>query len=120
MRKMGFSDTWIGWIMQCVTTVTYSILVNGVPMGNIRPSKGIRQGDPLLPYLFILCAEGLSALSHHAKRTHLIGGVPTSSRGMKISYLFFVDDSLLFCKATAQEWGQMLALLEKYEKVSGQ
>ena len=100
--------------------VAYSILVNGVPVGNIKPSKGIWQSDQLSPYLFILCVEGLSALFHHVERTHLIGGVLTSLRGMRINHLFFVNDSLLFCKAMMQEWGQMSTLLEKYEKESGQ
>jgi hypothetical protein len=103
MRKMGFSETQIGWVMQCVTTVSYSILVNGVPVGNIQPSRGIWQSDPLSPYLFIFCAEVLSAQFHHAESTHLIGGVLTSLRGMRINHLFFADDSLLFCKATTQE-----------------
>ena len=103
MRKMSFLETWIGWIMQCVTTVAYSVLVNGVPVGNIKPSRGIRQGDSLSPYLFILCVEGLNALFHHAECTHLIGGVSTSPRGMRINHLFFADDSLLFCKVMAQE-----------------
>jgi hypothetical protein len=96
----GVLKIWIGWIMQCVTTMSYSILINGVPMGNIQPSRGIKQGDPLSPYLFILCAEVLSAQFYHADSMHLIEGVPTSPRGMRINHLFFADDSLLFCKAT--------------------
>lgn len=62
MEKLGFAKRWIHLIMQCVTSVTYAIKINGVPNGNIIPSRGIRQGDPLSPYLFLLCVEGLSAL----------------------------------------------------------
>ena len=65
MEKMGFHSTWIGWIMECVKSVTYSILVNGEPKGHIIPTQGIRQGDPLSPYLFLLCFKGLNGLIEH-------------------------------------------------------
>ena len=65
MEKMGFHPTWIGWIMECIQSVTYSILVNVEPKGHIIASKGIRQGDPMSPYLFLLCSEGLNGLIQH-------------------------------------------------------
>jgi hypothetical protein len=62
MRTMGFVEKWIYLIMVCVRTVTYAVLVNGVPYGQIFPSRGLCQGDPLSPYLFLLVAEGFSSL----------------------------------------------------------
>ena len=62
MRKMGFRERWINLVMGCVKTVSYSILVNGEPYEIIFPTRGIRQEDPLSPFLFLLCMEGLNGL----------------------------------------------------------
>lgn len=62
MRKLGFSEKMVSLIMSCLNSVSYAMLLNGLLVGNIKPSKGLRQGDPLLPYLFLLCAMGLQDL----------------------------------------------------------
>jgi hypothetical protein len=86
--------------MSCIRTVTYSILINGQPHGLITPTRGLRQGDPLSPYLFILCAEVLSSLLQHSSKEGLISGVSLSRGGTRIHHLFFADDSLLFSQQT--------------------
>ena len=62
MLRMGFNERWVGLIMTCVKTVTYSVMVNVEPKGLITPSRDIRQGDLLSPFLFCLCMEGLHSL----------------------------------------------------------
>ena len=62
LLQMGFHGSWVALIMECITTVSYSILVNGEPKGLIKPSRGLRQGDPLSPYLFLFYVEGLNAI----------------------------------------------------------
>jgi hypothetical protein len=62
MLKIGFSSTWVALVMRLVSTVSFSVLFNGTPMEEFCPSRGIRQGDPISPYLFLLAAEGLSCL----------------------------------------------------------
>ncbi len=89
--------------MTCVSTVRYSVIVNGNPVGNIQPTRGIRQGDPISPYLFLICSEVLSSLLNHAEQVGIITGIPTSPKGPKLNHLFFVDDSLIFCKANSVE-----------------
>ena len=66
MRKMGFDWRWVNLMMECITTVSYSILINGEPSLIIHPSRGLRQGDPLSPYLFLICSEGLHSLLNQA------------------------------------------------------
>jgi hypothetical protein len=119
MRRIGFDGRWVNLIMTCVRTVSYSVLINGKPYGNIQPSRGIRQGDPLSLYLFILCVENLSTLLHKGEREGKITGLPIARGGTKINHLLFADDSLLFCRANFIEWGNIQEILNKYEKASG-
>jgi hypothetical protein len=96
MTKMGFSTRWVSWIMMCVESVDYNVIVNDRLVGPITPSRGLRQGDPLSPYLFILCAEGLSALIRHAEARGDIHGVKICRNAPIVSHLLFADDSFLF------------------------
>ena len=88
MLRLGFHVKWVDLIMACVTSVTYSIMVNGEPKRYIRPTRGLRQRDPLSPYLFLICAEGLSALMRKAERDSLLKGVCICRGGPRISFIF--------------------------------
>ena len=117
---MGFDSKWIMMISECISTVSYSILINGEPKGHISPTRGIRQGDPLSPYLFLLCSEGLNALIQKAVNEDKIRGYSLCRYGPKISHLFFADDSFLFCRAQTSDIQTIQEILEVYEKASGQ
>nr|XP_027067776.1 uncharacterized protein LOC113693433 [Coffea arabica] len=120
MEKMDFCNKWIKWIMSCITTVTYSFNINGDHRGLVTPQKGIRQGDHLSPYLFLLCSEGLSNLLKRAEDGKKITRMTISRRGPSISHLFFADDSLIFCKAESSQAKELMYLLKRYEEGSGQ
>ena len=97
--------------MHCITTVSYSVLINGVAYGSIIPTKGLRQGDPISPYIFLLCVDGFSSLIIDAARNQRISGVSICKGSPKITHLFFADDSLLFCKANIQECQKLIDIL---------
>ena len=105
--------------MTCVSTVSYSIRINGKLYGHICPTKGIRQGDPLSSYMFILCVKGLGTLLYKAEKEGTITGLPIAKEGTKINHLFFANDSLLFCRANFMEWVNVQKILDMYEKASG-
>ena len=106
MEKMGFGVKWVNLVMKCISTVSYLILLNGESKGEITPSRGIRPGDPLSPYLFLLCSKGLNRLIQGVVREDKIRGFSLCRNEPQISHLFFADDTLLFCKA---KMGDLLA-----------
>ena len=120
LRKMGFHEKWITLMMMCVKTVFYSVLINGEPKGKIVPSKGLRQEDPISPYLFLLCAEGLSAMLKKEEEEGYIKGVAVSRGALSISHLFFANDSIIFYQVSILECERVLKVLEDYERDSGQ
>ena len=120
MRHLGFAKSTVKLIMSCMSSVTYAILLNGQPVGNIKPSRGLRQGDPLSPYLFLLCALGLQSLLHKAEVNGEINGVAICRNGLRISHLFFTDDSVVFCRAREEECQKIIDLLSIYERGLGQ
>lgn len=120
MLKMGFNARWVNTIMACIKSVSYSIMLNGQPHGHIIPEQGLRQGDPLSPYLFLLVTEGLHSLFKKAEDDGAVRGVSLYANGPQISHLLFMDDNLVFCRATFSECVQVQSILHRYEQASGQ
>jgi len=106
--------------MICITSVSYFVLINGQPKGEIIPSHGICQGDPLSPFLFLLCAESLSAMLQRGERLENIKGISICRGAPHLSHLFFTDDSIIFCRANMGECQRIWDVLQDYEATSGQ
>ena len=106
--------------MMCITSVYYSVLINGESNGEIIPSRGIHQGDPLSPFLFLLCAESLSAMLQREERLGNIKGISICRGAPRLSHLFFADDSIIFCRANMSECQKVWDILHDYEVASGQ
>jgi hypothetical protein len=120
MRRLGFCEKWICWIMTCVKTVRFSVRFNGKLLKSFKPSRGLRQGDPLSPYLFLLVGEGLSTLIQNQVNTGDLEELKICRRCPGITHLLFADDSLLFFKGTAEQAGKINDILRAYEKSTGQ
>lgn len=99
IRKMGFSDKILRLIMRSISNVSFSFVLNGRVYGNICPTRGLRQGDPISYLLFVICAQGLSSMLHGMERADLFQGIRFRGQGPRVSHLFFAVDSLLFFKA---------------------
>ncbi|XP_030477965.1 uncharacterized protein LOC115695006 [Cannabis sativa] len=120
LRANGFNSRVCGLIMKCVSTVSYSILLNGAPLAPFNPKRGLRQGDPLSPFLFILCSKVLSKLISKAEGNGNLVGVKVARRSTSVSHIFYADDSMFFCQANERNARTLLNCLQKYEKWSGQ
>ncbi|KAL5568229.1 hypothetical protein UlMin_024804 [Ulmus minor] len=106
--------------MACISSVTYSFQFNGKRFGHLTPSRGLCQGDPLSPYLFLLCGEGLSSLLHRYEQNEDLQGLRCGIRGPTISHLLFADDSLFFLEAKLTPCVAVKEILKLYEAATGQ
>ncbi|XP_058784642.1 uncharacterized protein LOC131659471 [Vicia villosa] len=120
LMRLGFADKWIHWMMMCVTSVNYSVLVNSDSVGPIELGRGLRQGDPLYPYLFILISEGLTTLIKSSVARGDIHGIQICRGAPSVSHLLFADDCFLFCRANISEVHHIMKLLDLYAKAAGQ
>jgi hypothetical protein len=117
---LGFHPIWINWIKQCISTSYFSILLDGAPNGKLYPSRGLRQGDPLSPFLFII---GLEVLSRLLLREELLGsthGIKMAKLSPPVSHLLFANDVMIFARANVREANVILYCLKTYSQWSGQ
>ena len=95
-------------------------MLNGFPGQAFSPQRGLHQGDPLSPYLFVICTEGFSTLLQQAVEANELSGLRACRAAPKVSHLFFADDTLIFSKATIRDCEGILNALHKYGEASGQ
>lgn len=110
----------IEWIRRCVTSIKHHVLFNGQPRGNIVPKGELRQGDPLSPFIYILCTEVLISLLNYAETQGKITGMRVSRASPPISHMLFAEASLLFVKAELRECNEVMKAIKTYRKASEQ
>jgi hypothetical protein len=120
MNKLGFCHNWIQLIMKCVSSVKYRIRINGELSSEVIPERGLRQGEPLSPYLFLICVEGFSALLNQAEREGSLKGITICPNAPSVSHLLFADDSLILCCAREGHAQKLQEILQLYEECSRQ
>lgn len=120
MEKMGFDPGWVELVLKCVSSVSYSVICNGNTGRTFLPTRGLRQGDPLSPFLFLFCGEGISSLMRLAEGDNVLKGVKATRHGPAITHLLFVDDCILFAEATEGGAHSLKQILKDYEVSSGQ
>lgn len=114
LGKFGFSQKWCDLIYECISTVKSTVLLNGIPGIQFSPSRGLRQGDPLSPYLFVTTLEGLSRLFMHADSQKKFSGIEINYKCPSISHLLFADDCFIFCKADRDEVRNLMDILDVF------
>lgn len=103
LDKMEFLAWFSNCIMRCLSLVSFSVLVNGVASPTFIPIRGLREGDPLSLFLFIICAKGMSGLLRKDKNSSQLMGLHFGCDTFRISHLLFANDCLVFSKATERE-----------------
>lgn len=117
---MGFPPSLVTTIMNCISSVSYQVLIKGRPNRVFCPERGLRQGDPLSPYLFILCTNVLSGMLKKEANHNKLHGIQVARNAPKVTHLLFADDSLLFARANSSEAVTILKVLQASQDSSGQ
>ena len=100
--------------MECVKTVSYNLIINGKPSNRVTSSRGLRQGDPLPPYLFLFVFDVLFRMVLAEVYAHNVRGLVLNKNYPMLSYLFFADDSLFFMEADETNCEKIIQIMEAY------
>ncbi|GKF36206.1 putative reverse transcriptase domain, reverse transcriptase zinc-binding domain protein [Tanacetum coccineum] len=115
----GFHDRMIGWIMECVTSTSFSICINGSLHGYFKGKRGLRQGDPLSPYLFTLAMEILTLIIRRRVRESEVFAYHRYCSKLELVNLCFADDLFLFAYGDTSSASVIMAALDEFKLVSG-
>ncbi|XP_016168905.1 uncharacterized protein LOC107611504 [Arachis ipaensis] len=116
---MGFGSRWRSWVMECVTTASMSFLINDSPSKPFKMGKGLRQGDLLSPFLFVLVVDVLHRMVGETIRNMRIFSLMVGRDRVELSHLQFIDDTILFCPSEDETMKNYKRLLRWFELMFG-
>ena len=119
LNKMGFGQKWISW---CIFSPKFFFIVNGTPLGFFESSRGLRQGDLLSSYLFVLAMETLNCLLERAREGGFLLDLKVNGRvgvGLEVSHVLFTNDMVVFCEASITHLTYLSWLLMWFEFILG-
>ncbi|GJU68923.1 putative RNA-directed DNA polymerase [Tanacetum coccineum] len=119
MRQMGFSSKWRKWMFSCLSSASISVIVNGSPTKEFRSERGIRQGDPLSPFLFLIVAEALQVTILEACEKGVYSGLRLVESGSNLSLLQYADDALFFGEWSRANASNLIHILFCFELALG-
>jgi len=118
LHRLGVCGKWIEWVKACLESSLISVLVNGSATQEFKPRKGLRQGDPLAPFLFLIVAKGLAGVVRKEVEKELLQILTVGDKQVKVNMLQYADDTLFFCKASPQNAFVIKVMLNCFELVS--
>ncbi|KAL4592668.1 hypothetical protein LXL04_005671 [Taraxacum kok-saghyz] len=119
MQQMGFGDKWRRWIKGCISSARASVILNGSPTKEFPVTKGVRQGDPLSPFLFVIAMEGLNIIMNSAIQNSIYHGVKLPNDGPSVSHLFYADDAIFMGEWTNANFTNLARMLRCFHAASG-
>jgi mannosylglycoprotein endo-beta-mannosidase len=118
-KKLGFAPSSVDTMMGG-RSISFSVLFNGARTENFKPTRGLRQVNPISPSLFLLAGEGLSCLLKQAMSSGALTGMQVANTARRVNHLLFVADCILFCKVEFNDDANMREVLDAYGSASGQ
>nr|KYP66445.1 LINE-1 reverse transcriptase isogeny [Cajanus cajan] len=119
LKGLGFDGKWIQWIYACLESACVSVLINGSLLEEFKMKRGLKQGDPLLPFLFTIVVEGLIGLMREATRKNLFSGVRVGEKKEEVCILQYTDDTIFMGEATIKNVITKKSILGCFELVVG-
>ena len=118
LQRLGFHSKWVRWVTCCLESSSIFVLINGSPTEEFKPSMGLRQGDPMAPFLFLVVVEGLAGLVRQATKQNMLTGVKVGRKEIVCSMLQFADDTLFTIEDSFSNVFTVKMILRCFELVS--